>query len=69
MANFIEITPTKTYATIENAHKAVEKKYPTQGSELRYMVLTHTDGRFYPVFLGITALNHGVHFNGFNIIA
>ena len=69
MAHFIEINPTKTYATVENAHKAVAKKYPSDNTELRYMVLTHTDGRFYPVFLGINALTHGVHFNGFNIIA
>ena len=69
MANFIQIEPTKTYATVENAHKAVEKKYPTEGSVLRCTIMTHTDGRFFPVFIGINALQHGVHFNGFNIIA
>jgi hypothetical protein len=69
MANFIQIEPTKTYASVENAHKAVEKKYPTENSVLRYTIMTHTDGRFFPVFIGINALQHGVHFNGFNIIA
>lgn len=69
MAHFVEINPTKTYATIENAHKAVAKKYPPTGADLRYMVLTHTDGRFFPVFIGVNCLQYGVHFNGFNIIA
>lgn len=72
MAYSVEITPTKTYATVENAHKAVAKKYPfdplASHNELRYMVMTHTDGRFFPVFIGTKALHHGVHFH-FNIIA
>ena len=72
MAYSVEITPTKTYATVENAHKAVAKKFPANPdafhNELRYMVMTHSDGRFFPVFIGTKALQYGVHFH-FNIIA
>lgn len=67
----VQITPTKTYKTIENAHKAVVAKFgdmvETFGP-LRYIVTQHTDGRFYPLFIGINAVHYGVHFH-FNIAA
>jgi len=60
----VEITPVKTYKTRENAIKAAEKNF----SDLRYFIHTHTDGRFFPVFIGAAALQNGVHFH-FNVIA
>jgi hypothetical protein len=74
MSKHIELTPTKTYATAENAHKAVAKKFgdnlPMEHAfgPLRYIVMTHTDGRFFPVFIGVNAMHYGVHFH-FNILA
>lgn len=73
MSKQIELTPTKTYATAENAHKAVAKKFPAEIERkelgpLRYIVMTHTDGRFFPVFIGVNAMHYGVHFH-FNILA
>lgn len=73
MAHFVELTPVKTYATAENAHKAVSKKFPTDVDHpnfagLRYIVMQHTDGRFFPVFIGINACHYGVHFH-FNVLA
>lgn len=69
MANLIDITPVKTYKTKENAIKAVDKLYSGHfGSGLRYFIHIHTDGRFFPVFVGEKALQLGVHFH-FNIIA
>jgi len=69
---FIQLTPNKTYATIDNAHKAVEKKYSFEQLQnhggLRYIIMTHTDGRFFPVFIGVMALQAGVHFN-FHVLA
>ena len=67
MATLINIEPTKTYKTKENAIKAAEKMYSGY-PELRYFIHTHTNGRFFPVFVGMKALELGVHFN-FNIIA
>lgn len=71
MAKLIHITPTKTYATIENAIKAVEKlNLPDEynGEQVRYYIAcsgeTH---RFYPVFLGTVAVQLGVHFH-FNVV-
>ena len=68
----VEITPTKTYKTAENAHTAVAKKINVNGNrefgEIRYIVCTHTDGRFYPLFIGINAMHYGIHFH-FNVIA
>ena len=73
MAQHLQLTPVKTYATAENAHKAVEKKFPTSREQkafgpLRYIVMQHDDGRFFPVFVGINACHYGVHFH-FNVIA
>lgn len=65
MAKKIQLEPNKTYKTAENAQKAVEKlDLPdfVGNSPLRYVIMTHTDGRFYPVFLGETAIQAGVHF-------
>lgn len=63
----IEITPVKTYATKENVIKAVTKKYGDKGDS-RYFIHQTNDGRFFPVFVGMQALNEGVHFN-FNVVA
>lgn len=73
MTQFITLQPCKTYKTAANAHAAVEKKYPaattrTDDGPLRYILMTHTDGRFFPVFIGINACFYGVHFN-FNVLA
>lgn len=68
----VEIIPTKTYKTAANAHAAVAKKIspnleqPHLGA-IRYIVVQHTNGRFYPLFIGINALNYGIHFH-FNVI-
>lgn len=74
MAQLINIEPVKTYATRENAIKAVEKKGFTDSvtirgieQNLRYFIHTHTDGRFFPIFLGEAAVQAGVHFH-FNVI-
>jgi len=65
-----DLTPSKTYATRENAIKAVEKFYGDREFQLRvmYFVAIHTDGRFFPVFVGERALHEGIHFK-FNVIA
>lgn len=55
----ITLEPTNTYATRENAIKAADKKF----SHLRYIIVTHTDGRFFPVFLGEKAIQAGAHFH------
>ena len=73
MARLIIFAPSKTYATRENAVKAVNKKCGpsvTTGKandNLDYFIMTHTDGRFFPVFVGERALQKGVHFH-FNVI-
>lgn len=74
MKHFV-IEPVKTYATRENAIKAVEKKFgkldqPSDNpsfKEQRFFIMTHTDGRFFPVFVGMQAIQAGVHFH-FNVI-
>jgi len=71
MAKQIELTPVKTYKTRENATKAVEKlNLPEefQGKLIRYFIATHTDGRFFPVFLGEVSIQAGIHFH-FNVVA
>ena len=66
MTKLITLEATKTYATRENAINAFEKKFGD--TELRYFIMTHTDGRFYPVCLDHnTAMQYGVHFH-FHVI-
>lgn len=68
MAQLIDLTPTKTYATRENAAKAAHKRYgDDRYQNLTFFIATHTDGRFFPVFMGERAIRAGVHFH-FNIV-
>lgn len=54
----MKLTPPKTYASEANVIKAVANENP----DLRYLILQTHEGRFYPVFIGIQALNAMVHF-------
>jgi hypothetical protein len=67
MAHLITLEATKTYATRENAIKAFEKKFGH--TNLRYIIMQHTDGRFFPaaLFDGGRAMHEGVHFH-FHVI-
>lgn len=68
MARLIELTPCKTYATRENAVKAVERKVPADRlTEQTYFIHTHSDGRFFPVFIGERAMQAGLHHH-FNLV-
>lgn len=71
MAKLIELQTNKTgaghtYATRENAIRAVNKKFSDTDAEyaqLRYILMQDTDGRWFPVFVGQLALRCGVHFH------
>ena len=64
MAKLISLTPNRTYATEANAIKAVEKRFPESDDDgLRYIIMRTPDGRFYPVFVGTSAVHAGVHFH------
>lgn len=65
MIRKFKIQPSKTYATEENADKAVLQK---GFSNLRYFIMKNEDNRFFPVFVGMEAMERGVHFH-FNIVA
>lgn len=62
-AKLITLEASKTYATRENAVKAVEKLYGNCDVTLRYFVQQNEQGRFFPVFIGQECLKYGVHFN------
>jgi hypothetical protein len=65
--SLLNMTPTKTYATRDNAVKAVEKAFGprmTQGGErLDFVIVANPEGRFFPLFLGERAIQGGVHFH------
>lgn len=64
MARLIILTPNRTYATEANAIKAVEKRFPESDDDgLRYIIMPTPEGRFYPVFIGNSAVHAGVHFH------
>lgn len=58
------ITAPKTYATADNARKAVVKK---GFEDIRHFIMTDDAGRFFPVFVGDAAMQNGVHFH-FNVV-
>lgn len=64
-----ELTPVRTYATVANAEKAVTKKLvnPDLVNKLHWYI-AEQGGRFFPVFVGERALQHGMHFH-FNCVA
>lgn len=68
MAYLVNLEPNSTYATRDNAIKAVEKKFGPNDlqfsfAELEYMIVQHSNGRYFPVFLGERAIQAGVHFH------
>lgn len=64
MNRSFEIIAPKTYATRENAEKAVAKK----GLEdLRHFYMRNDENRWFPVFVGEAALQEGAHFH-FNVV-
>lgn len=67
MARHLELHPTRTYATRENAIKAAEKKCGHLPVRFIVMVDEYT-GRFFPVFIGQECLQYGIHLE-FNILA
>lgn len=63
MAREVTVTPSRTYATRENAIKAVNRVYSPEDRELRYIIVANEHGRWYPVFLGTYAVQCGAHFH------
>ncbi len=62
----IEVIPTRSYATKENAEKAVQA-FLNPNWNLRYFITCTPSGRFFPVFIGKEAIECGLHFR-FNVI-
>lgn len=70
MSKQLVLNASKTYATEANAIKAVEKVFPkSDDNNLTYFIARTLDaeGRFFPVFLGERALQHGAHWH-FNVV-
>lgn len=67
------IQPTKSYLTAANALMAIEKCPVAVKSKARYFIMQYTGsepkhiGRFFPVFIGMTAVEDGIHHH-FNVI-
>lgn len=60
----VKIEGPKTYATADNARAAVAKK--NLGGHLHF-IMRGDDGRFFPVFIGQSAIHAGIHFH-FNVV-
>lgn len=65
MAIEYKIEPTKTYASYENAVKAAHKACPD--STIRFFVGKTDGGRYFPVFIGLAAIEAGLHLK-FNVV-
>lgn len=64
MAREVKLNPSRTYATLANMQRAIAD----ESDELRYITMRTDEGRFYPVFIGEQALQHGVHFRNFCVV-
>lgn len=62
MTKQVNITPSRTYANEKNAQRAVDKLFGNT-PDLRYVMMRTEDGRYYPLFIGNSALHAGVHFH------
>ena len=62
MSKLVEFAPTRTFANAKNAIRAVEKTFG-ESNDLRYVMMQNSEGRFYPLFIGNSALMAGVHFH------
>lgn len=61
MAQLLDFTDTKTYATRANAIKAFRAL--VGNDDVRFVVVQNEDGRFSPVAIGQSALTLGIHFH------
>jgi hypothetical protein len=61
MKNFVQ---TKTYKTSDNAHRAVKDVPDTDHNNeaIRYFIAWNEEGRCYPIFVGRSAVQAGLHF-------
>lgn len=59
--NDMDRQPPKTYKTYANAVKAAEKAVP-ENSNIRIIIASTPEGRFFPVALGEEAMQLGLHF-------
>lgn len=68
MAKLIKFQTKKSYATHDNAVKAVAKHGITDEADgLTYFIYRDEEtGRYFPVFLGERAVQRGIHFR-FNV--
>lgn len=67
-AHQIKFAPNKTYKTQANVVKAVEAKLGANephfgAADVHWFIMQGDDGRYFPVFVGERALQHGMHFN------
>jgi hypothetical protein len=65
-AHHPKLTPTKTYALKANVVRAVEKFYgPNEdhfgSADVRHVVVQGDDLRWFPIFIGQSALEKGAH--------
>lgn len=65
MAQLVDLQFTKTYASKDNAEKAVAKSFGNN-QDLRYIIVP-VENRFGVLFIGNSAVQAGVHFH-FNVV-
>lgn len=69
---FTQTAPTRTYATRENAIKALEtgcKKIGATLDQIRFVIAVNEAGRFAPVVVGVSAENNQLMFCGITWVA
>lgn len=72
-AHLMKLEASKDYATRENAIKAVQKVFGANhehfgSADVRYVVVQGDNGRWFPLFIGESALRFNVH-HRFNVAA
>lgn len=54
----LDTTGAKTYKTADNARQAVIK---SGFQNHRHMIIQNEEGRWFPVFIGMKSIEHGIH--------
>lgn len=67
-AHLLQLEPAKTYKTRANAIAAVQKVYGANHAhagtaDARYVIMQNEAGRFFPLFIGTSAIAAGAHFH------
>lgn len=68
MAKKIQVTPIRSYKNEKTMMNQINKKIDLENTDVSWMIAWTEEGRCFPIFFGMKALQLGIHFQ-FNTVA